>query len=205
FDIVGSLFLLLITSPLTLLAALALAIEDGIPVIFQNERVGERGELFRLYKLRTMWRKFSIGPQFKQNDKANLELERKLIKEKSIKHGPVYKIEGDPRVTGIGNFLRRWSIDELPQFMNVLKGDMSLVGPRPHQPREVEKYEPHHRRVLAIRPGITGMAQISGRSDLTFDDEARLDTWYIDNWSSLLDVYILLKTPFAVLNRKGAY
>jgi exopolysaccharide biosynthesis polyprenyl glycosylphosphotransferase len=205
FDIVGSLFLLLITSPLTLLAALALAIEDGIPVIFQNERVGERGELFRLYKLRTMWRKFSIGPQFKQNDKANLELERKLIKEKSIKHGPVYKIEGDPRVTGIGNFLRRWSIDELPQFMNVLKGDMSLVGPRPHQPREVEKYEPHHRRVLAIRPGITGMAQISGRSDLTFDDEARLDTWYIDNWSILLDLYILLKTPFAVLNRKGAY
>lgn len=205
FDVIGSLLLLLLTSPLTLLSAIALAIEDGFPVIFQNERVGERGEPFRLYKLRTMWRKFSIGPQFRGSDKENLELERKLIKEKSIKGGPVYKIADDPRVTGVGAFLRRWSIDELPQFLNVLKGDMSLVGPRPHQPREVEKYEPHHRRVLAIRPGITGMAQISGRSDLTFDDEARLDTWYIENWSILLDLYILLKTPFAVLNRKGAY
>lgn len=204
-DILGASFFLILFSPLLLLACLALIIEDGIPVIFQNLRVGEGGRQFKLYKLRTMWRRFSIGPQFKASAKENLELEKKLIKQKSIKEGPVYKIAADPRITPIGNFLRRWSIDELPQFWNVLKGDMSIVGPRPHQPREVAGYAPHHRRVFAIRPGITGMAQISGRSDLEFEDEVRLDTWYIENWSLWLDLYIVLKTPFAVLYRKGAY
>ncbi len=204
-DILGASFFLVLFSPLLLLACLALIIEDGIPVIFQNLRVGEGGRQFKLYKLRTMWRRFSIGPQFKASAKENLELEKKLIKQKSIKEGPVYKIAADPRITPIGNFLRRWSIDELPQFWNVLKGDMSIVGPRPHQPREVAGYAPHHRRVFAIRPGITGMAQISGRSDLEFEDEVRLDTWYIENWSLWLDLYIVLKTPFAVLYRKGAY
>ncbi len=204
FDIIWAILLLLLTSPLTLLAILFLLIEDGVPVIFQNERVGERGRVFKLYKLRTMWRKYSIGPQF-GTSKENLEFEKKLIKEKSIKQGPVYKIAEDPRVTTVGRVLRRWSIDELPQFWNVLKGDMSLVGPRPHQPREVDQYLPHHRRVFAIRPGITGLAQISGRSDLTFEEEAGLDAWYIENWSLALDLYILLKTPFTVLYRKGAY
>ncbi len=205
FDVFVSLFLLIVTSPIILLTMLALAIEDGFPVIFHNLRVGERGKLFKLYKLRSLWCKYSIGPQFKSSEKKNLQLERELIREKSIKGGPVYKIADDPRITPIGHFIRRWSIDELPQFVNVLKGDMSLVGPRPHQPREVEAYDAHHRRVLAIRPGITGLAQISGRSDLEFEDEVRLDTWYIENWSLTLDIYILLKTPFAVLYRKGAY
>lgn len=204
-DILGASFFLILFSPLLLLACLALIVEDGFPVIFQNLRVGEGGRQFKLYKLRSMWRKFSIGPQFKASAKENLELEKKLIKQKGIKEGPVYKIAADPRITPIGNFLRRWSIDELPQFWNVLKGDMSIVGPRPHQPREVAGYAPHHRRVFAIRPGITGMAQISGRSDLEFEDEVRLDTWYIENWSLWLDLYIVLKTPFAVLYRKGAY
>jgi len=205
FDITFSLIFLTLISPFLLIACLALIIEDGIPVIFQNMRVGERGRTFKLYKLRTMWRKYSIGPQFGDKTTENLELEQKLIKEKSIKQGPVYKIAGDPRVTPIGNFVRRWSIDELTQFWNVLKGDMSIVGPRPHQPREVEKYLPQQRRVLFIRPGITGLAQISGRSDLTFEEEVSLDTWYIENWSPSLDLYIILKTPFAVLYRKGAY
>jgi exopolysaccharide biosynthesis polyprenyl glycosylphosphotransferase len=205
FDIIVSFLLIVLTSPIWLLSSLALLIEDGFPVLFQNIRVGERGELFKLFKLRSMWRKNSIGPQFSNSEKSNLRLEQELIKQKSIKSGPVYKIANDPRITPVGHFIRRWSIDELPQFWNVLKGDMSLVGPRPHQPREVEKYLPHHRRVLAIRPGITGLAQISGRSDLEFEDEVRLDTWYIENWSVTLDVYILLKTPFAVIYRKGAY
>jgi lipopolysaccharide/colanic/teichoic acid biosynthesis glycosyltransferase len=147
----------------------------------------------------------SIGPQFQDSMKKNLELEQKLIKEKSIKEGPVYKIANDPRITPIGNFIRRWSIDELPQFFNVLQGNMSIIGPRPHQPREVEKYTPEQKSVLAIKPGITGMAQISGRSDLSFEDEVRLDTWYIENWSIWLDLYILLKTPLAVFKRKGVY
>ncbi len=204
-DILISALLLLLTSPITLLAHFALALEDGIPVIFQNLRVGERGTLFKTYKLRTMWRKFSIGPQFTGRSQTNLELEQRLIKERGIKKGPVYKIANDPRVTPVGRFLRRWSIDELPQLWNVLRGDISLVGPRPHQPREVEKYEPRQRRVLAVRPGITGMAQISGRSDLAFEEEARLDMWYIEHWSLTLDLYILLKTPFVVLQRTGVY
>lgn len=204
FDIVGSLFLIVLTSPIVLACMVVLAVEDGFPVIFKNERVGENGHTFRVFKLRSMWRKQSIGPQFKASEE-NLKLEQKLIKQKSIKNGAVYKIANDPRITPFGNFIRRWSLDELPNFWNVLLGDMSLVGPRPHQPREVDKYEPHQRRVLAIRPGITGMAQISGRSDLIFDEEARIDTWYIENWSPLLDIYILLKTPFVVLFRKGAY
>jgi len=203
-DVVFAILLVILTSPLWILGALLIVIEDGFPVLFKNERVGERGKAFLAYKLRSMYKKFSIGPQF-SNTQKNLELERKLIKEKSIKNGPVYKIADDPRVMHVGRFIRRWSIDELPNFLNVIKGDMSLVGPRPHQPREVEKYTDEQRRVLTIKPGITGMAQISGRSDLLFEDEARLDTWYIENWSPLLDLYILLKTPFAVIQKKGAY
>lgn len=205
FDVIVALLLLLLTSPLLFAACCILLLEDGLPVIFQNLRVGEYGTLFQTYKLRTMWRKHSIGLQFNASTKKNLDLEKRLIKQKGIKAGPVYKIADDPRVTMVGRFLRRWSIDELPQFWNVLRGEMSLVGPRPHQPREVEQYEPRHRRVLAIRPGMTGLAQISGRSDLTFEDEVRLDTWYIENWTLGLDLYILLKTPFAVINRRGAY
>ncbi len=205
FDIFVSFVLILLTSPITLASLLILALEDGFPVIFQNVRIGEGGQPFKLYKLRSMYRKFSIGPQFNGTEQQNLEFEKELIVQKSIKRGPVYKIANDPRVTTYGRFIRRWSIDELPQLWNVLRGDMSLVGPRPHQPREVEKYLSHHRRVLAIRPGLTGLAQISGRSDLEFEDEVRLDTWYIENWSILLDLYIVIKTPFAVLYRKGVY
>ncbi|MCI0479542.1 sugar transferase [Candidatus Uhrbacteria bacterium] len=205
FDIVFALAMLILTSPIVLVAVVLILLEDGLPVVFQNVRVGERGETFRLYKLRSMFRKYSIGPQFGDRSRKNLQYEKKLIAERSIKSGPVYKIADDPRVTRVGRCIRRWSIDELPQFWNVLMGDMSIVGPRPHQPREVEKYEPHQRRVLAIRPGITGLAQISGRSDLEFDDEVRLDMWYIENWSLLLDLYITLKTPFVVLYRKGSY
>ncbi|MBU1032558.1 MAG: sugar transferase [Patescibacteria group bacterium] len=204
FDILFSLIVLIITSPVQIILMLAILIEDGMPLIFQNIRVGEEGDAFKLYKLRSMYRKYSIGPQFSKQ-KERLELEEKLIEEKSIKQGPVYKIAEDPRVTKVGKFIRRWSLDELAQFWNVLKGDMSVVGPRPHQPREVEKYLPQQRRVLAIRPGITGLAQISGRSDLEFEDEIKLDAWYIENWSLWLDLYIVLKTPFTILYRKGVY
>ena len=204
FDILFSFLVLVLTSPILLLLMILTAIEDGFPVLFVNPRIGEQGREFRLFKLRSMYKKFSIGPQFKDQKKA-LELEKELIEEKSIKQGPLYKISGDPRITKIGSFVRRWSFDELPQFWNVFIGNMSIVGPRPHQPREVAKYETHHRRVLAIRPGITGLAQISGRSDLTFEDEVRLDMWYIENWSLWLDIYIALKTPFAVIYRKGVY
>lgn len=206
FDIGVSSLILVLVSPLLLVSAIVIVLQDGLPILFHNERVGERGGLFSVYKLRSMWKKSSIGPQFSTTaNQQNIEFEKKLIKEKSIKTGPVYKINGDPRITPFGHWIRRWSVDELPQFLNVLQGSMSIVGPRPHQPREVDGYEGHQRKVLAIKPGITGMAQISGRSDLTFEDEVRLDTWYIENWSLWLDLYILLKTPFVVLLKKGAY
>lgn len=205
FDVAVSLIILILISPILAVSALVIILQDGLPILFENERVGEKGSLFRVYKLRSMWKKNCIGPQFssKENEQ-NIEFEKKLIKEKSTREGPVYKIKGDPRITPFGLWIRRWSIDELPQFLNVIEGSMSIVGPRPHQPREVDGYERHQKKVLAIKPGITGMAQISGRSDLDFEDEARLDTWYIENWSIWLDLYILLKTPLAVIGHRKA-
>lgn len=204
FDVVASLVLIVLTSPIMLAAAVAVALESRGPVIFRNERVGAHGRKFSVYKFRSMRADLSVGSQF-GDQQAALEYEKKLIAERSVKGGPVYKIKDDPRVTRVGRFIRRYSIDELPQLFNVLKGDMSLVGPRPHQTREVEKYERHHRRVLTIRPGLTGLAQVSGRSDLDFEDEVRLDIFYIENWTPLLDLAILLKTPAAAVRGKGAY
>ncbi len=206
FDVVAASIALMLVSPLLLISACIIVFQDGFPVLFHNERVGERGRLFSVYKLRSMWKKDSIGPQFSaEANERNLDREKDLIRTQSIKEGPIYKIQNDPRITPFGQWLRRWSIDELPQLLNVLNGTMSIVGPRPHQPREVSKYEAHHRKVLAIKPGITGMAQVSGRSDLSTEDEARLDTWYIENWSLLLDLIVILKTPLAVLRPKGVY
>lgn len=202
-DILGSLMLIILTSPLMLLTAFAILFESGGPIIFFNQRVGQAGKLFDALKFRSMKKEFSIGKQFSNTSQA-LEYEQKLIQEKSIKDGPVYKIKNDPRVTRVGTFIRRTSIDELPQFFNVLSGKMSLVGPRPHQPREVEKYSKQHKEVLAIKPGVTGMAQVSGRSDLDFEDEVRLDTYYIENWSLWLDIWILLKTPFVLFKKRQA-
>jgi len=186
------------------LISIIILIETGWPIFYKNERVGADGKKFFVYKFRSMFQKDCTGPQFGTAGETALKKEAQLIAEKSVKEGPVYKIANDPRVTRFGRFIRRWSIDELPQFWNVFIGNMSLVGPRPHQPREVEKYEKHHKIVLAIKPGITGMAQISGRSDLSFDDEVKLDAFYIENWSLLIDLIILIKTPFVVLSRKGA-
>jgi exopolysaccharide biosynthesis polyprenyl glycosylphosphotransferase len=204
FDIIVSILLIVLASPVMLLAAAAVWLDSKGPVIFRNERVGLNGKRFDVFKFRSMQARFSVGEQF-PDQRAALAYEQKLIRERGIKEGPVYKIKDDPRVTRVGRFLRRTSVDELPQLFNVLKGDMSLVGPRPHQPREVAKYERHHRRVLIVRPGITGLAQISGRSDLEFEEEVRLDTFYIENWTPLMDLAILLKTPKAALSKKGAY
>jgi lipopolysaccharide/colanic/teichoic acid biosynthesis glycosyltransferase len=164
--------------------------------------VGHKGN-FDLYKFRYMKKEYSHGKQFSQehNKKALAYLEN-LIASRSIKSGPVYKIKDDPRKTRLGSFLEKYSLDELPQFFNVLKGQMSLVGPRPHQPIEVKKYEEYQKRLLTIKPGITGMAQISGRSDLEFKDEVRLDTYYIENWSLKLDIVIILKTIAALLKKR---
>lgn len=205
FDIFGSILLIIITSPLMILTALCTLIETGWPIIYKNERVGQNGHKFFTYKFRSLYKKYCTGRQFGEAGDKALHVEAELIEKQNSKDGPVYKIKDDPRITPFGRFIRKWSIDELPQFFNVLKGEMSLVGPRPHQPREVEKYQRHHRTVLAIKPGITGMAQISGRSNLNFEEEVRLDTFYLEHWNLLLDIIILLKTPFAVIKSKGAW
>jgi exopolysaccharide biosynthesis polyprenyl glycosylphosphotransferase len=204
FDIAVSLVLIICFSPLLIFCALLVFFTSRGPVIYQNERIGEKGKRFNVLKFRSMYSEYCIGKQFNNSDAA-LEFEKKLIEEYGIKKGPVYKVANDPRLTPVGRWLRKYSLDELPQFFNVLIGDMSLVGPRPHQLREVEKYDKSDRKILNIKPGITGLAQISGRSDLSFSEEARLDMYYIENWSPLLDLYILLKTPGVVLKKRGAY
>lgn len=202
-DIAGAIVLLAFASPIIALVVLAVWVESGHPIIYRNERLGRRGRQFFLLKFRSMRVEDCTGAQFGESGSAAEAREAALIAERSAKTGPIYKIANDPRVTRAGKFLRRWSVDELPQLWNVLAGTMSLVGPRPHQPREVAHYPEENRRVLLIRPGITGLAQVSGRSDLSFVEEARLDALYIGEWSVWLDLIILAKTPAALFRRRG--
>ncbi len=203
-DIAVSVFFLIIFSPFFLLFSALVFFETGRPVIYKNERIGLRAKHFFILKFRSMYQKDSTGPQFGAAGEAALLREADLIQKKNTKTGPIYKIGDDPRVTPIGRFLRRFSFDELPQFFNVLKGEMSLVGPRPHQPREVAQYGDSYPHIFAIKPGITGLAQISGRSDLSFEEEMRLDTYYVERWSIWLDFLVMLKTPFVILRRRRA-
>ncbi len=203
FDLVGSVLLIILFSPVMLIISLLIKWEDPRgPIIYKNKRIGGDEEEIGVYKFRYMRWKYCIdkkNPQFKEA----LAYEKKLIQERSIRQGPLYKIKNDPRKTRVGRVIEKYSLDELPQFFNVLKGEMSLVGPRPHQKREVEKYREYHRRLLTIKPGITGMAQISGRSDLNFEDEYRLDLYYIENWSLWSDFVICLKTVGVILKKRN--
>ncbi|MBT4722199.1 sugar transferase [Candidatus Falkowbacteria bacterium] len=203
-DFVFSSILIIIFSPIMFLIAIAIRLEDFGPAIYKNERVHKKGT-FNVLKFRSMYKKFCTGKQFAKysDQKAVLKYEEELAKKQSERKGPVYKILNDPRRTKVGRFIERTSLDELPQLFNVWTGSLSLVGPRPHQPREVEKYEKHHKRVLDIKPGVSGLAQISGRSDLDFDEEVKLDTYYIENWSLKQDFWIMLKTPWIILKRKS--
>jgi exopolysaccharide biosynthesis polyprenyl glycosylphosphotransferase len=189
FDILISLCGLIILSPLFLLIAILIKLDSEGPVFVALERVGQKGKIFKLYKFRSM---IKDAHQFK-----------KLLLPYNERKGPLFKMKNDPRITRIGRFIRKWSIDELPQLFNVLKGEMSLVGPRPHEPEEVAQYQKWHKQLLTIKPGITGLAQISGRSELPFDEEAKLDIFYIENWSFLLDLLILFKTIPIVLSKKN--
>jgi exopolysaccharide biosynthesis polyprenyl glycosylphosphotransferase len=200
FDIIISAAFIVVLSPLLIIFTIALKIDSKGPVIYKNDRVGKEGKMFNLFKFRSMLIQYCTGNEYAKETAD--EYERELIRNQNSKDGPVYKIADDPRVTRVGRFIRRWSIDELPQFFNVFMGNMSLVGPRPHQPREVAKYEFHHKKVLDIKPGVTGMGQISGRSDLTFEEEVKIDTYYIENWTILLDLAIVLRTPLAVIKRR---
>lgn len=198
FDIIASIILIIVSSPIMLLIAIAVRLDSAGPVIYKNQRMSKNG-VFNTYKFRSMKVEHCTGSGY--GGQSAEQFEEKLVQELSQRNGPVYKVLNDPRRTRIGRFLERTSLDELPQFFNVLIGNMSLVGPRPHQPREVAKYQRHHKQVLAIKPGITGLAQISGRSDLDFNEEVRLDTYYIENWSLLFDLWILIRTPWVVISR----
>jgi exopolysaccharide biosynthesis polyprenyl glycosylphosphotransferase len=201
FDIVASIILTIIFSPLLLLIAILIKLESKGPVIYKNERIGSDGEKFFVFKFRYMKWEHSISAENPNCDEA-LKYEKKLIEEKSVRKGPLYKIKNDPRKTRVGAFIEKYSIDELPQLFNVIRGNMSMVGPRPHQEREVEKYSEYHRRLLTIKPGITGMAQVSGRSDLPFEDEYKLDVYYIENWSLKMDILICFKTVGVLFNKR---
>lgn len=190
-DIVCSAMILLVTAPLWAIAALSVKLHDRGPVFFIQQRVGEEGKTFPMVKFRTMV----------------VDAEARLAELEAHRHVNelLFKHKEDPRITGPGKWLRRFSVDELPQLLNVLRGEMSLVGPRPPLPKEVDAYEPDAMRRLKVRPGLTGMWQISGRSDLNWEDSLRLDLWYVDNWSPVLDVMILFRTVRAVTKADGAY
>lgn len=204
FDILGAAFGIVVFSPLLALAAVLIKLDSRGPALYHSERVGVNGN-FNVLKFRSMKADFCTGKQFGAQDYYALKYEKELIKEKNSRQGAIYKIKDDPRVTRLGRFLRRTSIDELPQLFNVLAGHMSLVGPRPHQPREVLKNDnDFYKGILQVKPGITGLAQVSGRSDLNTKEELNLDTYYAENWSIMLDIIILIKTIPAVINKRDA-
>lgn len=191
-DVVGSLGLILLLAPLLVAIAVAVKLTSPGPVIYRQRRVGRYGTEFMFLKFRSMYAD------------ADMRLPD-LLRTGNEKEGPIFKMKDDPRVTPVGKFLRKYSLDELPQLFNVLRGEMSLVGPRPPLPREVEQYKDTDFLRLSVPPGITCLWQICGRSDTTFEEWMALDTFYVEHMSFWLDLKILLKTPTAVLRGDGAY
>ncbi len=191
FDIVVSALALIVLSPVLLVVALLVKLSDGGPVLFRQHRVGRTGEPFDMLKFRSMV--------------VDAEVRKASLIDENEGAGVLFKLRDDPRVTRVGRHLRRYSLDELPQLINVFRGDMSLVGPRPPLPDEVDRYHEDMRRRLLVRPGITGLWQVSGRSELSWDESVRLDLYYVDNWSMLSDLVIMAKTVRAVVGSSGAY
>ncbi|MBI5421847.1 sugar transferase [Candidatus Peregrinibacteria bacterium] len=189
FDIVVSLLLVILLIPVWVVVPLLIKLESRGPVIYKSRRKF-RNQIFNFYKFRSMV--------------ANAdELKKALLAQNERSDGPMFKIKNDPRVTRLGRLLRKTSIDELPQLFNVLIGNMSLVGPRPHLPEEIERYKEHHYQVFAVKPGITGLAQVTGRSGLDFEEEVKLDVYYIENWSLWLDIKLIARSVGVVLKANG--
>lgn len=190
-DVAGSLALITLLGPIFLIVALAVRLTSRGPIIYTSRRVGLCGRVFNFYKFRSMY--------------VDADARRKELESSNEKDGPIFKMKSDPRITPVGRFMRKYSLDELPQFFNVLKGDMSLVGPRPPLVAEVEKYGDFEMERLSVRPGLTCFWQTMGRSDLSFDQWMQLDHRYLREMSFWVDIKILLKTPMAVLRGRGAY
>ena len=192
FDLVATIAGIIVISPLLLLIAVLIKLDSQGPVLYVSKRAGYKGRIFDFYKFRTM----IVDADAKKQT---------LMEHNEVKGGKIFKIRKDPRLTRIGGFLRKYSLDELPQLLNVLKGDMSLVGPRPFPAEEFHAFDPYHKARAEARPGITGIAQVKGRSDLSFHHWMKWDIWYADNWSLWLDLLVLLWTVPAVVKGKGAY
>jgi len=191
FNLILAIIILITLSPLLLLIGLLVILTSPGSVIVKLPRVGATGGIFYCYKFRSMVK-----------DAHKIKANLMTLNERA--DGPLFKMQNDPRITKFGKFIRKWSLDELPQLINIVLGQMSLVGPRPHEPEEVAKYQTSDKKLLVIKPGITGLAQVSGRSDLLWEEEVRLDTYYVENWSLGLDIQILLKTPRAVFSKRKA-
>jgi exopolysaccharide biosynthesis polyprenyl glycosylphosphotransferase len=189
-DLVGGLLGLALAAPVMLTTALAIKLDSKGPILFKQVRAGRNGRKFEMYKFRSMV--------------VDAEAQKAALDHLNEMGGPVFKIRRDPRITKTGSFIRRTSIDELPQLLNIIKGDMSLVGPRPPLPSEVEQYEGWQRRRLSVKPGLTGLWQVSGRNQIDFEEWMALDLSYIDNWSLWLDIKIILRTIPAVVFHRGA-
>jgi len=181
----------LLALPLILLIALAIRLDSQGPIIYQQKRIGKNGKPFTCHKFRSMV--------------TDADALRPVIADQNEATGPLFKMRNDPRQTRVGRFLRRYSLDELPQLYNILCGEMSLIGPRPNLPFEVDQYQEWHKKRLSVSPGLTGLWQVSGRSDLTFDEMVLLDIYYVENWSLALDLHILLRSIPAVVRGRGAY
>lgn len=190
-DVMGAIFGIILFSPIFATCAILIKLGSKGPVIVKLKRVS-LGKEFELYKFRSMI------------DNAHNMKKQLLNFNEREEAGPLFKMKNDPRITKIGKYLRKFRLDEFPQFFNVLRGEMSLVGPRPHEPEEVAKYQKHHKKLLTIKAGITGVAQVSGSSDLPFEDEVKLDTYYIENWSLPLDIKIILKTAAILFTDRSA-
>jgi undecaprenyl-phosphate galactose phosphotransferase len=195
FDYTTSLCLILLFSPLLILLYSIVYISTNGHPLFKHRRMGLNGKEFNVYKFRTMY----IDADKRLEELLEDDEECRIEWEKD------FKLKDDPRITKIGNFLRKTSLDELPQLINVLQGKMSLIGPRPIIDREIEKYGEYFEYFTAVKPGITGLWQVSGRNDVDYDERVQLDVWYVRNWSISLDIQILLKTVLVVIGRKGSY
>jgi len=191
-DVIGATVGLILLAPVFLAVSLAIVIEDGWPVFFAQTRVGQNGRQFKFYKFRSMVRNAE-------------KLKETLVQQNESGDGVIFKMKRDPRITRVGRFIRRFSIDEMPQFLNVLIGDLALVGPRPPVPREVAEYTLEDRKRLHAKPGLTCLWQIQGRSEIPFKEQVRLDLQYIQSQSLWKDIVIMLKTVPAVLFGRGAY
>lgn len=202
-DLLGSVIGIILLSPLLALVVWAIRSDTPGSIFYKQIRIGRNMKPFEIIKFRSMFQEDCIGQEY-GGKKAEERYKELRASANERKDGPLFKMKDDPRITKVGRFIRKWRIDELPQLFNVLRGEMSLIGPRPHLPQEVEQYDKYHRKLFTIKPGMSGMAQVAGSAGLTFEEEAKLDIAYIEQWSFRLDVILLLKTFRILLSDKNA-